>query len=50
MLQKVNISQTEKVSIIKIWLGRQGLQLSEILTQVEQEAYNEEGGLFEILN
>ena len=49
MLQKFNISQTERVSFIKNWLGRQGLQLLETLMQAEQEACNEEGGLFEIL-
>ena len=41
----LNISQTEKGSIIKNWLGRQDLQLLEILMQAEQEAYNGEEGL-----
>ena len=51
MLQNFNISQTERVSIIKKnWLGRQGLQLLETLTQAEQEACNDEEGLFKILN
>ena len=36
--------------IIKIWLGRQGLQLLESLTQAEQEVSNTEEGLFEMLN
>ena len=44
-----NISQTEKILIIKSLLGRQSLQHLEILMQAEQEAYNEKG-LFEILN
>ena len=40
-----------KVLIIKKnWLGRQGLQLLETLTQVEQEACNEEEVLFETLS
>ena len=34
LLQNFNISQTEGVSNIKNWLGRQGLQLSETLMQV----------------
>ena len=42
MLQNINISQTEIVSVIKKWLGGQGLQLLESLTQMEQEACNEE--------
>ena len=50
MLQSFNISQTEKVSNIENWLGRQGLQLLETLTQAEQEACNDEEGLFEKLN
>ena len=50
MLQNFNISQTERVSIMKNWLDRQGLQISEILMQTEQEACNDERGLFKILN
>ena len=42
MLQNFNISQMERVSIIKIWLGRQGLQLLETLTQAEHETCNNE--------
>ena len=33
MFQNYNIKQTERVSIIKNWLDRQGLQLLENLTQ-----------------
>ena len=40
MFQNFNISQTERISIIKNWLGRQGLQHFKILTQAEQEACN----------
>ena len=41
MIQNFNISQTERVLIIKKWLGRQGFQLLETLTQAEQEACND---------
>ena len=50
MLQNFNISQQERVSIIKNWLGRQGLQLLETLIQTKREACYDEEGLFEILN
>ena len=51
MLQNFNLSQTERVSIIKKnWLSRQGQQLLETLAQAEQEACNNKEGLFKILN
>ena len=50
MLQNYNLGQAEKVSIIKNWLGREGLQLISTLTQEEQEACNNEQGLFDTLN
>ena len=50
MFQNFNISQTERVSIIKNWLGSQGLKLLETLTKAEWDACSEEEGLFEILN
>ena len=37
MLQNYRINQVERVSIIENWLGKQGLQLLESLTQAEQE-------------
>ena len=46
MFQNYNINQVERVSIIKNWLGRQGLQQLETLTQDEQESCYDEG-LFE---
>ena len=49
MLYHFNISQSERVSIIKKWLCRQGLQPLETLIQTQWEACNEKG-LFEILN
>ena len=36
MLQNVNLGQTEGVSVIKNWLGREGLQLIVTLTQEEE--------------
>ena len=47
MSQNYNIIQAERVHIIKNWLGKQGLQLLETLTQVEQEACNDEESLLE---
>ena len=42
MLQKFNIIQTERVSIIKNWLGGQVLQCLETLIKAEQERCSEE--------
>ena len=42
--------EVERVSVIKNWLGREGLWLIATLTQKEQEACNDEKGLFETLN
>ena len=50
VLQNYNLDQTEKVSIIKNWLGREGLQVVATLTQDEQEAYNNDKGLFNTCN
>ena len=50
MLQNFNLGQTERVSVIKNWLGREGLQLIATLTQEEHEAGNDEKGLFETIN
>ena len=49
MLQNYNLGQTDKVSIIKNWLGREGLQLIATFTQEEQETCNNEQGLFDTL-
>ena len=49
MLQNYNLGQVEKVSVIKIWLGREGLQPIVALMQEEQEACHEEG-LFDTHN
>ena len=50
MLQSFNLGQTERAFVIKNWQDREGLQLTATLTQEEQEAYNDEKGLFDILN
>ena len=50
VLQNYNLGQTEKVSAIKNWLGREGLQFIATLTQDQQEACNYERGLFDMLN
>ena len=39
MLKNFNISQTERLSIMKNWLGWQGLQHLKILMQADQQ-YN----------
>ena len=36
MLQSYNLGQTERVSVIKNWLGREGLQLIVNLTKEEK--------------
>ena len=38
MLQNLNLGQTERVSVIKNWLGREGLQQKATLTEKEKEA------------
>ena len=50
MLQNYNLGQTEKVLIIKTWLGREGLHLKATLTDKEQESCNNMKGLFDALN
>ena len=50
MLQNYNFCQTEKVLVINNWLGREGLQLIATLTDEEQEACNNEKGLFDTFN
>ena len=50
MLWNYNVGQTEKVSVIKNWLGGEGLQLIATLTKKEQDMANDEKSLFETLN
>ena len=49
ILQSYNVNNTEKITIIKKWLGRQGLQFTETLTQAKQELCNTVHGLFHTL-
>ena len=42
VLKNYILGQTEKESILKNWLGREGLQLIATLTQDEQEPCNNE--------
>ena len=42
--------QIEKITSIKNWLGRNGLQFLETLIQAEQERCNTMGGLIAILH
>ena len=50
MLQNYHLGQTEKVSVIKNWLGREGLQLIAAHTDKEQEACNNENDLCDTHN
>ena len=50
MLQSFNLGQTERVFAIKNWQDKEGLQLTATLAQEDQEAYNNEKGLFDTLN
>ena len=50
MQQNYKWGQTEKVSIIKNWLSRDGLQLIATPTQDEQETCNNENNLLNMLN
>ena len=50
ILQNFNLGQTERVSFIRNWLGRDILQLIATLTQEEQLACNDKKSLFETLN
>ena len=44
-----NLSDEEKESIIKNWLGREGLQLIHTLTNTEKDACKSTIGLFDVL-
>ena len=49
LLQNYNLGQTERVSVIKNWLGREGLQLIATLRKEEQNVCNDDKSLFEAL-
>ena len=42
--------QTDKLVLVKHWLGRKGLQYLETLTTAEKETCNKQEGLFETLS
>ena len=49
ILSTYNTPQTEKLALVKNWLGRKGLQYLEMLTTAEKETCNMLEGLFETL-
>ena len=49
VLSTYNTPQTDKLALVKNWLGRKGLQYLETLTTTEKETCNTLEGLFKIL-
>ena len=49
ILSTYNTPQTDKLALVKNWLGRKGLQYLEMLTMAEKETCNMLEGLFETL-
>ena len=49
VLSTYNTPQTDKLALVKNWLGRKGLQYLETLTNMEKEMCNTLEGLFETL-
>ena len=50
VLSIYNIPQTDKLGVVKNWLGRKGLQYLETLMTAEKEACNTLEGLYETLS
>ena len=50
VLSTYNTPQTEKIALVKNWLGRNGLQYLETLMTMEKETCNTLKGLFETLS
>ena len=50
MTNSCNIQYNEKVPIIFIWLGREGLQFMQVLYDEKQERFKTSMGLFEVLS
>ena len=48
-LSTYNTPQTDKLALVKNWLGRKGLQYLEMLTTAEKETCNTLQGLFDTL-
>ena len=49
ILSTYNTPQTDKLALVKNWLGRKGLQYLETLTTTEKETCNTLEGLFNTL-
>ena len=49
VLSTYNTPQTDKLALVKNWLGRKGLQYLETMTTTEKETCNTLEGLFETL-
>ena len=49
ILSTYNTQETDKLVLVKKWLGRKGLQYLEMLTMAEKETCNTLEGLFETL-
>ena len=49
ILSTYNTPQTDKLTLVKNWLGRKGLQYLETLTSTEKETCNTLEGLFDTL-
>ena len=50
IFSKYNTPQTDKLVLVKKWLGRKGLKYLEILTMAEKETCNTQEDLFETLS
>ena len=50
VLSTYNTPQTDKLAVVKNWLGRKGLKYLETLMTMEKEMYNTLEGLFETLS
>ena len=50
ILSTYNTPQTDKLALVKTWLGRKGLQYLETLTTAEKETCNTLEGLFKTLS
>ena len=50
VLSMYNTPETDKLAVVKNWLGRKGLQYLETLTTVEKEMCNTLEGLFQTLS
>ena len=49
MLSTYNTQEQDKITIVKTWLGRNGLHYIESLTEGEKQAYDTLQGIFDTL-